>query len=64
MVLWDGFVYEVASHLGEEPLAFGEIDGKHWTVVFTLRGEVFRLISARRSRKKEIEVYENQKNHG
>ena len=38
-------------------VALGVIDGKHWTAVFTRRGERIRIISVRRSRKKEVEVY-------
>lgn len=30
-----------------------------WTIVYTMRGETVRIISARRSRKKEIREYEN-----
>ena len=32
-----------------------------WTIIYTTRGETVRLISARRSRKKEISEYENQR---
>jgi uncharacterized DUF497 family protein len=34
------------------------IAGKHWTVVITYRGETVRIISMRRSRKEEVEIYE------
>jgi uncharacterized DUF497 family protein len=33
---------------------------RFWTAVFTLRDERIRLISARRSREKEIELYDNR----
>ncbi len=33
--------------------------GKHWTAVYTLRGNNIRIISVRRSRTKEIMCYEN-----
>ena len=33
--------------------------GKHWTAVYTMRGEKIRIISVRRSRAKEINYYEN-----
>jgi hypothetical protein len=37
----------------------GEIAGKHWSAVFTYRNERIRIISARRSRKEEVELYES-----
>ena len=33
--------------------------GKHWTAVYTRRGNNIRIISVRRSRAKEITYYEN-----
>jgi uncharacterized DUF497 family protein len=38
-------------------LAVGRIDGVFWTVVWTKRDERIRLISARRSRQREIALY-------
>ena len=44
---------------GEERYrAFGRIGGKGHCVVFTLRGEVMRLISFRRAHEKEMSRYE------
>ena len=40
-------------------IAIACFDGKHWSAVFTYRGERIRLISARRSRAKEIALYES-----
>ncbi len=40
-------------------LAVGKIAGKHWSAIWTLRGEVIRLISVRRARKQEIDYYES-----
>jgi len=40
-------------------LVIGKIDGKHWSGVITYRGESVRIISVRRSRKEEIDVYES-----
>ncbi|WGE91052.1 BrnT family toxin [Actinobacillus genomosp. 1] len=40
-------------------LAIGQINKKHWSAIFTVRGKNVRLISVRRSRKKEVELYEN-----
>lgn len=39
-------------------LALGLIEGRHWTVVYALRGDHFRLISARRSRKNEKKLFQ------
>ena len=44
-------------------LFIGKIGVKHWTAIATYRQEHIRLISVRRSRKKEVEIYEeNQDN--
>jgi len=40
-------------------LNIGVIDGKHWTAITTMRGDLIRIISVRRSRKKEVEAYES-----
>jgi uncharacterized protein len=40
-------------------LVIGKINGKHWSAVITYRGENIRIISARRSRDEEIELYES-----
>lgn len=39
-------------------LAIGQIGGKHWTAIFTERGEAVRLISVRRSRESGRRLYE------
>lgn len=39
-------------------LIIGKIKEKHWSGIITYRGERIRLISVRRSRKEEIEIYE------
>lgn len=41
-------------------LVIGLIGAKHWSAVVTHRNEKIRLISVRRSRKKEVELYESQ----
>jgi uncharacterized DUF497 family protein len=45
----------------DEPrfVLIGRIGEKHWSAVFTYRGEDIRIISVRRSRKEEIEWYES-----
>ena len=44
----------------ERFINIGKLDGKLWTVIFTIRGESIRIISDRRSRKKEVELYEEK----
>ena len=39
-------------------MAIGKMNGKHWSAFFTLRGDYIRLVSVRRSRKKEVSYYE------
>jgi len=41
-------------------LAVGTVASELFAVVYTLRGDVIRLISARRARKKEYERYQNR----
>lgn len=43
---------------GEERFAkIAKIEGKIWTVIFTKRNGAVRIISARRARQKEQEIY-------
>ena len=59
--LWDDSgLLTLLSRYPEEPryLAIGRIDGLHWTAVFTERGDRVRLISVRRSRQNERNLYE------
>jgi len=58
-LMWEGRVLELESNQPGEPrkLAIGKIGGKFWTVIFTLRGESVRIISARRSRENEKNLY-------
>ena len=47
---------------GEKRFALvGRLNGRCWICIFTLRNDAYRIISARRCRKKEEEIYE-QKN--
>jgi uncharacterized DUF497 family protein len=49
-----------AGHVTEPRwIAIACIDAKHWTAVFTYRGGRIRIISARRSRVKEVDLYES-----
>jgi uncharacterized DUF497 family protein len=40
-------------------VVIGVISGKHWSAVITTRGAKTRIISVRRSRGEEIEIYES-----
>ena len=60
--LWDDQdLLEVQAKTVDEPryLVIGLIDSKHWSAVITYRRDKIRLISVRRSRKKEVELYES-----
>ena len=37
------------------------MNGKHWLAVTTIRGQATRIISVRRSRAKEVELFERFK---
>jgi uncharacterized protein len=51
---------EIPARTTDEPqwLVIGRIDGKHWSVVVTYREGRARIISARRSRKEKVALYE------
>jgi len=59
--LWENKIVQLkVTELPEERyLNFGVLEGKHWTAVITYRGTNIRIISVRRSAKKEVEYYEN-----
>jgi uncharacterized DUF497 family protein len=40
-------------------LAIGIVESRHWSAIFTVRNGRIRLISVRRSRREEIELYES-----
>ncbi|HDZ83624.1 MAG TPA: BrnT family toxin [Nitrospirae bacterium] len=40
-------------------LVIGKISGKHWSGIITYREEIIRIISVRRSRKEEVDIYES-----
>lgn len=61
--LWkDGAALRVeVSYEGEERfILIGMIGGKHWTAVITYREKRIRIISVRRSRKQEVNRYEQK----
>lgn len=60
--LWDDSDrLEIPAKTKDEPrrLIIGVLHRKHWTAVITNRGEKVRIISVRRSRAEEIELYES-----
>ena len=59
--LWnDPDFVEIQASSTEEPrsLVIGCIEDKVWSAVITYRGQMIRIISVRRSRKAEVEIYE------
>ncbi|MEO0409171.1 MAG: BrnT family toxin [Cyanobacteria bacterium P01_A01_bin.135] len=53
---------EIPARTVDEPrfLVIGKIAGKVWSAVITYRGESIRIISVRRSRKQEADLYESE----
>lgn len=59
--LWlDDMLLEIEAHSEDEPrfVVIGKIGGKHFSAVITYRDDRIRLISVRRSREKEVALYE------
>jgi len=61
--LWDDLdLLEIPAMTLEDEsrcLVIGKIGNKHWSAVITYRDDTIRIISARRSREKEIQYYES-----
>lgn len=60
--LWNDFdrIEIPAKTIDEDRfLIIGKISEKHWSTIITCRNERVRIISVRRSRKEEIEIYES-----
>jgi len=61
--LWnDPYSFELPSSQSEDEdrfLVLGQINSKNYTAIITYRETNIRIISVRRSRKKEIELYES-----
>jgi uncharacterized DUF497 family protein len=60
--LWedDNHIVVIASYPEERRfLTVGLIDGKHWTAIWTERGEAIRIISVRRARQEEARLYDS-----
>ncbi len=48
--------------LENRSILIGKTDKKLWTAIFTRRGNVIRIISVRRARKKEAKLYGEKEN--
>lgn len=60
--LWnDPNLLEIPARTQDEPrfLIIAKIDNKHWSGVITYREQNIRIISVRRSRTEEIDLYES-----
>ena len=60
--LWnDSDFIEIPLKTIDEPrfLVIGRISEKHWSAIITYRSENIRIISVRRSRKEEVDIYES-----
>jgi uncharacterized DUF497 family protein len=60
--LWnDTDLLEIPAKTTDEArsLVIGKIDDKHWTGIITYRNDNIRIISVRRARNEEIELYES-----
>ena len=59
-LLWnDDKMVEIKTSYEERFINIGKITVKMYAVITTYRKENIRIISARRARKKEIEIYES-----
>jgi len=62
--LWDDpDLIEIPVKTSDEPhyLVVGKILGKHWSGIITYRSDKIRIISVRRARKEEIDIYESER---
>lgn len=60
--LWDDpDLIEIPARTVDEPrfLVIGKVNKTVWSGVITYRGDTIRIISVRRSRNEEVEVYES-----
>lgn len=60
--LWDDpDLIEIPARTIDESrfLVIGRISGKYWSGIVTYRAEKIRIISVRRSRPEEVEIYES-----
>lgn len=57
----DAYRVQATSDVEPRYAVFGMMDGKHWTAIITYRESRIRIISVRRSRGKEVDIYEEHK---
>ena len=60
--LWEDIdLLEIPARTDDEPrtIVIGKIREKHWSAIITYRHEKIRIISVRRSRREERELYES-----
>ena len=60
--LWEDIdLLEIPARTEDEPrsIVIGKIGDKHWSAIITYRHEKIRIISVRRSRREERELYES-----
>ncbi len=60
--LWDDpDLIEIPVRTSDEPrfLVVGRISGRCWSGIVTYRGDKIRIISVRRARKEEVNIYES-----
>ena len=52
---------EIPARTEDEPrfLIIGMMEGQHWSAVITYRQHRIRMVSVRRSRPEEVEIYES-----
>ena len=64
--LWDEPVLEIPARVPDEErkLVIGRLQERFWTAIVTERGEKARIISVRRARKNEEDLYKTIKDHG
>ena len=57
--IWDDAYLEIAARTVDEPrwIIIGKVRGRLYACIFTRRGESLRLISCRRAREKEAQLY-------
>ncbi|MBA7569399.1 hypothetical protein ES708_11138 [subsurface metagenome] len=61
-ILWDDpYLLEIPARTSDEPrfLVIGKIGDRHWSGIITYRGENIRIISVRRARPEEVDLYES-----
>ena len=62
--LWEDIdLLEIPAKTEDEPriIVIGKIGDRHWSAIITYRNERIRIISVRRSRREEKELYESQR---